>query len=69
MTDPYFSFKEKPEEPYYSSEPFYDLFCGGYISEVDMLADKEQVEELVRARLLIETFLREAQETGHLEIT
>lgn len=68
MTEDYFKFKEI-EEPVYSSELYYDFFDGGYIDPFKMLVNEEQARELREARLLIETFLSEAQENGVLEIT
>lgn len=55
------------QEVTYTSEPWYDLAEGGYISPHDMLEDKEQADEVMAAVHLIMSFLGTAEEVGSLE--
>lgn len=62
-----FIFKEFVE-PVYSDDLYYDFFDGGYINEVKLLEDKEQVKKVREARMLIEAFLDQAERAGVLEL-
>ena len=62
-----FKFK-KVDEPYFTSDKFYDLFDGGYIDPEDMLTDDKQVDKLLEAMNIIEDFLDQAEEEGVIEL-
>jgi len=62
-------FKPTPEGPVHSSEPYYDLFDGGYINPEEILESRDDIAKVCYAVQIINTFLEEAQESGHLEIT
>lgn len=49
----------------YTSDPYYDLFDGGYIKP-DLFLEEEDAKKISEAIELIREFLDEAQELGHL---
>jgi hypothetical protein len=51
-----------------TSDPYYDLFYGGYINEHYLLEDEDQIRAVREAKLLIEDFMDSAAEHGILEI-
>ncbi len=65
-----FIFEDKSEvdSTIYSEDPYYDLFAGGYIKPENMLVDPEQIAEVYSAINIIEQFLSQAEERGHIEI-
>lgn len=65
-----FTFKEKVEGDtvIYSEDPHYDLFDGGYIKPEDILVDPAEIADVYDAIAVINSFLEQAKERGHLEI-
>jgi hypothetical protein len=65
-----FKFKEKVEgdDVTYTEDPHYDLFDGGYIKPEDWLVDPEEIADVYDAIALINSFLRQAEEKGHLQV-
>lgn len=61
-------FKDR-DEPLYTSDPWYDLFDGGYILPEELLDLPREYNEVREAILLIQQFMEEAQENGILEYT
>lgn len=62
-----FKFRDFEEEDIvYTSDLYYDFFDGGYVCPYDMLKDKEQMEAVRDARLLIESFFQQAEKKGVL---
>ena len=54
-------------EKVYTSEPFYDLSFGGYIVP-DKMLEPEDAEKVNEAVETIQTFFREAEAEGVLEL-
>ena len=51
----------------HTSDPYYDLFEGGYIDPSVMLKDKTQAQSVEEALQLLADFLEQAEEEGLLE--
>ena len=63
-----FDFRDDAETVY-TSDPYYDLFDGGYIKPSELLADDEQVKAVTEAIEVVRTFIEEAFGNGVLEET
>lgn len=63
-----FKFKTR-EEPQYTSEPYYDIFYGGYIDPEDFIEDDSQAAVVRSALTTVSAFLAQAEEAGLIEIT
>ena len=59
---------EQIDEPIYTSDLYYDLFDGRNINPRKLLADEDDIAEMLDAMNLIQTFIEEAQENNILEI-
>lgn len=66
MSDIKFKF-DPNAETVYSSEYYYDLFDGGYISPGRLLSDPDQIAAVNSAVDTIEQFFRQAEAVGLLE--
>lgn len=56
------------EEPLYTSDPWYDLFDGGYLDPEEILKNESDVRAIRNAMWVIQAYLDEAQEAGAIEI-
>jgi hypothetical protein len=56
------------KEPIGTSDPYYDLFDGGYFKPEKLLADKEEIVAINAAIKLIKQYLSEAEEQGAIEL-
>lgn len=63
------SLKFKKQETIYSSEPYYDLFDGGYINPFHMLKDVDEAQRVQDAITVVLNFLADAEQADALEIT
>lgn len=59
---------KKIEKPIYTSDPYYDIFDGGYIDPNELLDDQEQINEVQRAIKVIKSFLNTAESKGILQV-
>lgn len=55
-----FDFLER-DEPFYTSDPYYDMFDGGYIKPKDFLKDEEQIKIVDDAIKTIKAFFSQAE--------
>jgi arginine/ornithine N-succinyltransferase beta subunit len=60
-------FKEL-DEPVFTTEPYYDLFDGGYIKPCELLADEADIKSVEQAIQTIRKFLQEAEDEEVLEL-
>lgn len=51
-----------------SSEPYYDIFDGGYICPFSLLEDEQEARKVQDAINLVELFLSQAESAGVVEI-
>lgn len=55
-------------EPVFTSDPYYDLFDGGYIAPKELLADPVQAQKVIDAVNVVRAFLDQAEEAGVIEV-
>ena len=56
------------KEPIRTSEPYYDLFDGGYIKPEKLLKHKDEAKKVNEAVALVKRFLEDAEEFGLIEV-
>ena len=56
------------EEGISTSDPWYDLFDGGYFKPKEIIVDKKESKKVEYAIKVVKQFMREAEETGHIVI-
>lgn len=59
---------KKLKEPVFTTEPFYDLFLGGYIRPEELLVEKEDIKKVNEAIEIVETFMDNIKDKGLLII-
>lgn len=59
-----FKFLANPEEYHGTEDEWYALAYGGYIDPEKILADREQLEELLRAIDLVLAFFKQCEDAG-----
>lgn len=54
--------------PIPTSDPWYDLFQGGYFKPEELLADQEEARKVREAMKLVHKFMDEMEDKGIIEI-
>lgn len=59
---------KKRDEPVFTTDPYYDLFEGGYVVPEELLEDPEDAKRVRAAMKVLEDFWSHATDSGAVEV-